>query len=269
MKLTDKCIYCGCKRNLTKEHVSGDWLKPYIKASHPKFTHRTSFIDGCQTSQFPVESMAVHKVRNGSPHQLKLRILCNKCNESMGKIQENAKPILIKLLKGNWPEWNKSSIEIIATWVTMVTISIEFADRKTQTVSDEERAEFRNSLLPGKNFLVYIGLCNTGYSAASFWHRAGCFLNDDSDNISKKANTQTTTLYFGKTFFHVFSSSKIYLEPEEYAIELGMRQIWPSPIISPMRPLVFDDNGVNRSAAIFWKQFGISTERDFGMRIVG
>lgn len=206
--------------------------------------------------------------RPGSPASHQLKLVCTECNNGwMSGIQEAAKQNLLLLTKGHWPSLDVESITAIAAWATMVTFCFEFADLKTLTATPSDRKEFMSSRVPGKNWLVYIGLCDSINDPGSFWHRGGYLFNGEPPGgVPDKGNTQTTTLVLGRAFFHTLSAPVDFLpNPFEYGTTLGIRQFWPVPNEVPSQSLVFTPAGVARIASRFWVQFGVSPLPHGGM----
>ena len=264
---SEKCIYCESDASLSKEHIFGQWLKPYVKSNSTKSVHFTSLVQPDPGTKVPIQTVEKGKLsKNWKPHLIHLKIVCTSCNNTwMSEIQESAKSYLLELLIGRWPEFDTNAMSIIASWATMVTMSLEFADINTLTATQAERTEFKVTKRPGSNWQVYVGLCDTRADAGSFWHRAGGIYKEPPKGAAK-LNAQTTTFYFGKSFFHVVSAPESFVpSPPEYALSLGIRQFWPIPNTPPTEPFLFFQTGVQRAATEFWERLGVDPRPHFGM----
>jgi hypothetical protein len=91
----DGCIFCG-NRPLTKEHIWGQWIPEHVSRT----TNKNQFgrvILGKKQKGTTEDS----RMRSGDPLNANVRVVCSNRNSSwMSQIQENAKPYLIPLFKG-------------------------------------------------------------------------------------------------------------------------------------------------------------------------
>lgn len=269
-KSPETCIYCNSKAKMTSEHIFGDWLKKHLNSRSIGTTHFTSFrLRDLLTGETVNSSMAKGRLnRPGAPHAHQLKLVCRKCNETwMNGIQNAARPYLLDLIKGIWPAFTPQGIQDVATWATMVTTSIEFADAKTNTSDESERSLFMTQGHPGQNWRVCVGLCNTASDPGSFWHRASSIgLEESPEIIAQENKVQTTIFPLGRCFFHTLRGpANAIPDAADYAAELGIRQFWPLPNGSLPAPNVFTDAGLNRVATLFWVKNGITPAAHFGM----
>lgn len=254
------CIFCG-QRPLTKEHIYGQWLKQLSLQASQKTDHMTSFVQpGIGRQQ--IKTMAKGKLhRNGAPYSHQLRVVCRSCNNGwLSQIQEQAKPVLTELVEGKWPKFDNVTMLNVSLYSTMVTMVLEFADMNTIATPAIERRQFFETKNPLSNWQVLIGLCDGTLDPGSMWHRAAILAESNSQvRTVPKPNAQTTTVCLGKCLIHTVSSPQPFLPaPDEYAILLGIRRIWPIPDREPALPVVFTQPGVDRVATEFFCRFGIS-----------
>src|SRR5215469_2737801 len=89
-----QCVFCGTP-GVTKEHVWGKWLKPYIPRT--MINYRKFHVS--QDGQIPDVK---EELRAGDPRSLSVKCVCRTCNGGwMGDLQEAAKPVMIPLAMGN------------------------------------------------------------------------------------------------------------------------------------------------------------------------
>jgi hypothetical protein len=207
--------------------------------------------------------------RPGSAHSHQLHLVCKQCNNVwMGSLQDNAKPHLLALSEGNWNGLTLQGMTDLSSWAAMVTICLEFADLNTQSVPKSEREIFRGVRRPGPNWIVCFGQCGDFGDPGAMWHRAGLISDEGPppDTVTRKPNTQTTTVYAGQCFFHTLSGPQNVLpDPAAYADLLGIRQFWPLPANTPITSRSFTQAGVDRVATKYWVDRGLSSEPHFGL----
>ncbi|WP_156481287.1 hypothetical protein [Herbaspirillum rubrisubalbicans] len=60
-----------------------------------------------------------------SPYDLQKAHVCEDCNRGwMSDLQKQAKPILVSLVTGEWPDLNNEQCRILARWCAMVSINL-------------------------------------------------------------------------------------------------------------------------------------------------
>src|SRR5829696_3903951 len=102
------CIFCGAA-GLTKEHILANWLRRYIPREKTSYSqHRDS---ACNTKEETVRKLS------GDPHSRSVKVVCRTCNNGwMAKLQEQAKPILLPLLRAQSAFLGPREQGAVATW---------------------------------------------------------------------------------------------------------------------------------------------------------
>jgi len=169
----------------------------------------------------------------------------------MSQVQVRARPIIEHLADGSWPELDPEKRRILAAWVTLFVMTIEFRDPPTIATSKAARMTFRRTLQPPRDWIIVAGLCSAPGLSGTFWHRGAALYYEPAVAIPKACNTQTT-FSVGRAAFHALSAPPdSLLDAATYAGNLGLRLIWPILSPPPERPLVFTEAGLGRAAAFF------------------
>jgi hypothetical protein len=254
IQFKQSCIFCGKQAKLTKEHIFGQWLKSHVRAYSNHTEHKTRFRNS--EGRFSYAQGRLHKKR--PPYLSNLRLVCQTCNNGwMSRLQEDAKPILVRLIEGDWTQLEIDHGARISSWVTMACICMEFADLKTLTTLPETRKTFSELSQPANNWRVYAGRCDGSRDLGSFWHR-GAYISHVKPSFGDICNVQSTVFYLGRSFFLLISSSSELLPSPDagFAQRIGLRQLWPRPEeIGPL-PLVYTHSGVVRTVVAFWETIG-------------
>jgi hypothetical protein len=237
LKPPGKCAFCGAG-HLTREHVWADWLKPYVPRT---LTHTSQAVSRSAISMF-----SDHRIHSqgkgiltgpGDPHSKRLRIVCGTCNSGwMSQLQEQAKPLLIQLIAGNWPNLSPHDQRVLAAWATMFTMVVEFADLNTLVTPFSQRDEFRQTRVPPKGWAVWIGRFDGFLWRGVFNHfgwRPPLVVTGAAPSpavaLTAKLDSQSTAFVLGKVFFQTFSTIRTdpKIQERAFADRFGLRCIWP------------------------------------------
>lgn len=129
------CIFCDSKAD-SKEHIFPKWAAPFfpeLGRAHITFLNGTDAQDGL-----------LH--RPGAQSST-LKVVCQYCNNSwMSRIQDEARPILLRYLNGATAAPTADERRILTRWALMVSFVQEFSDYNTIATSKWVREQFRESL---------------------------------------------------------------------------------------------------------------------------
>jgi hypothetical protein len=206
---------------LDREHIWGEWLKPYVRSDINRHRLREEEIGKPGTL-----SKVKITPRTGEPLLSKVRIVCKACNSGwMSRIQSVAKPFLLPLIQGRSTTMGLVAQRAIAAWCTMATITSDYLshDNTAIAISQGERDWFRDNGTPPQDWKIWIGHY-TGrkgrwtHFVVPILEAKG--ISELKDNDFAQPNTQTTTFVVGNLFVHVISTSG---DPSTVS-----RWIWPS-----------------------------------------
>lgn len=122
------CTYCSVdgpnlRQKITKEHIFGKWLKREFpqRATSTRATHNRPETD-------EIDNQEIHtrvELQRVAPYDLQVPHVCEECNGGwMSTLQTEAKPILMRLVTGTWPDLTDEECRVIARWCVMVAINI-------------------------------------------------------------------------------------------------------------------------------------------------
>jgi hypothetical protein len=244
------CHFCGEDRQLTREHILGDWLADHIKVRAVKRAHiihkpargRLTFDPGemVQAARFD---------QNGDPLRYAFKMLCLDCNgKVLSRYQDEARPIILRLLGDDWSPITQADCLSLAKWAVMVTMAWEWRDPSSATVPLCDRRMFLGGVIPPR-WLVGVGRGSIE-SGAYVFHRA-TFATDDEEplNISDDERLgQCTAIVIGNLLLITQSANSQALEdsfvPDSlrsmYFRTRGLREIYPVTSQSAAIPEVYD-----------------------------
>lgn len=193
--------------------------------------------------------------RPGSSRSQTLKIACRSCNNGwMKRIVDNSIPILKKIGEGHWELNSKEEQLALATWITLFSMSYEFADKETVCVSEYERRAFAKSSVPSGHWRLAIGYVESTPGREVTLHRAMRIHPDIEWDGHRKS--QITCFVFGLmiAFAYYAEFSTIY-EFEWFARANGLAPLWPLPndLRKPLR--VHSDESVNELIQVFSMTF--------------
>jgi hypothetical protein len=236
LKPPGRCIFCG-GFGLSKEHIFAEWIQQLIPPRFTRTRHHATLGNLAFKGKLD---------RPGDPLSRRLRVVCKPCNEGwMSRLQSQAKPVVSSLIKGEWTTLNDVQQKLVASWMAMTTMVLEFADIATIAIPTVERERFYVVKEPAPEWYIWIAPYEGEAGSGAFWH-TGFRIGDISD-IGRFAgmNIQVTTFNLGRTLFHCFSNySTLYFQPVGFSPQLGLIQVWPiqsTSVQMPVRPLNDDD----------------------------
>ena len=248
-----KCAFCETGSDLTEEHVWWQWLKPYLAHDRNKFTLR-HLVFGKKSNT------AQGRIRAGKPLGSQVPIACQACNSGwLSQIQQTAKRHLTPLIEGKPTVLDAKAQTTVATWATMATMTGEYIHRKQTSiaVTQAERTAFMNINQPLPDWRIWIGHYHPVGIFGSWIHAAAAISNTENgsdiqmgeDNVPTP-NTQWSTMFVGRLYIHVASSSAApdYIRDWNWRTTPRARrllvQVWPvrDKIIAwPILPLTSVD----------------------------
>jgi hypothetical protein len=243
-----QCIFCDNPAN-SKEHFWPAWMHELLpqlpdprhsrmlREYHPKTGHFESGV----------------KDRPGGLETIKMRVVCDACNNGWMNVSEDAvRPFLTPLIKGNPITLNAIEMTIVARWIALKCIVAEHATPNYELTPRADRVALRERGTLPEYFRVYLinhdNPHGIGFMRSSF----GLSLTGPPSNPpawGTPKNIQTTSFFLGRIFVHLnaariddYSIEGRYLMPEIWE----ECRIWPFQRIQmtwPRRPLL-DSKGV-------------------------
>jgi hypothetical protein len=222
-----KCIFCG-GTPLTKEHVWPKWLRPHIVRDQK---NHHSLV----TLAYEGHSEESRRMWGGDPRNRGVRTVCGSCNGGwMSRLQELAKPLVLPLVTGKTIELSTQDQRTLAFWCAMCVMTAEFLNQDRTAISPLDRTLLMKDQLLVHNWKIWLGHYERKEWVGQWVHNMMPISSKErvhpTDDGMPRANTQTTTLVFGRLYVHVFSCEY----PDVVSkIELGERgnlvlaQIWP------------------------------------------
>ena len=201
-----RCIFCGIKAKLTREHIWADWLKAYIARDMVKHSRAKAIIHKTHTD-------GGVRYQAGDPRSRRVECVCGPCNNGwMSRLQEKAKPLLLPLIRGEAATLDLGAQQTIAAWIAMAVMAAEFDDPSMVTVSQGDRDWLYKTKLAPPSWRIWIGRYIRGSWQPHYVHFALPITEEDIPSSALgdhdlAYNTQTTTYVVGETLVHVMSTA--------------------------------------------------------------
>jgi hypothetical protein len=181
------------------------------------------------------------KKKAGDPHSRKVKIVCGRCNNGcMGRLQEQAKSLLIPLINGQPAFLDRGAQTTLSAWISMLAMAADLVEPDKSVISKSEHQWLYSKRTAPLNWAIWIGDYKREAWKGHMVHNAMALSNlehvpeIDEDGVARQ-NTQATTFVVGRIYAHVVSSvfasvpRKIRLHSPGV---LKLRRIW-YPSLSP------------------------------------
>jgi hypothetical protein len=203
LKLPRKCIFCeggGTQNNpMTEEHIWSEWMHPYL----PKIPNakKSEVYELLRMNAWVTQTRK--KPQQGHVYTKTIKAVCKNCNETwMRSIEENIKPILIPLLRGQPFTLRQKEKIKLATWLTLKVLVEEQEYPAEAVVQQQTRTEFMKSRKIPEETKIWIGIHDTDHWYTGLWHRTlTATLGPTPPITGRLKNIQSTAFGIG----HVFS----------------------------------------------------------------
>lgn len=236
------CIFCG-GRPITSEHIWPRGLAPILAL----FAGELGTAKRTRTSPASMALQAPRKVEiqrmQGHHYNRRLRCVCANCNNGwMAKIEEEAHPILGRLILGMPCEMDDVSQIRLVRWAALRTAIWERDHPASAALTKAELEALYLEQKPPSGFRIWMSAYFGGEWQIRM-HHAAHWLGYVALAGRPQPNTQTTSIGAGALFIHVASTTS---SPGVEFIELnplfGMERIWPvrDAFLFPTR-IVLDD----------------------------
>lgn len=174
--------------------------------------------------------------RTGDPHSRKIKCVCKKCNnEWMSRLQEDAKPFLVPMLRGNVVQLHKKAQTLVAGWVTMMVMVAEHLNDEMVAVPLSDRQFLRCTKRPPDHWRIWIGRHHRNIHPL-FNHNVLALTQKEIEGVTSglmsDPSTQTSTICLGKHLvIYVMSSTAVWGIVRRWKIDprvsRNLTQVWP------------------------------------------
>jgi hypothetical protein len=149
-----KCLYCSNEGKLSREHVLPKWIsKAYQKKPKEGYLQitRPLKIDLRNGSDLHVRT----DYNKNGPYDSVVYNVCTSCNGGwMNDLQRQAKPLVIKLTDGQWPEFTKTQCKILSRWSAMISLNFH-SQYNVINKNEPTLLDLKNGLMP-TGWKIYI-----------------------------------------------------------------------------------------------------------------
>lgn len=213
--MSKNCIFCGQRGKKSKEHIWPVWMHEYLgkEGDGNHVRESTTF-----KNREHIEGSKLE--RQGYLFSTKFRVVCRSCNNGwMSQLEEDTKPVLVKLMKGDKLKLQKADQRLLSRWIAMKVITGEHAEKGLHVTQKDDRLSLKEKGIIPEYFAIYISTHAT--DAASGWLRIS---NTISTSISGpnpplrglKRNTQSVAIICGKVFIYVFATREKGIESAKF-----------------------------------------------------
>ena len=223
------CLFCG-STGMSKEHIWSDWLSDVLPTTdvHNQNITYSPF-------HLKADVGAERVTKQGSLLQRKIRKVCVRCNTGwMSTIVDKAKPIAMRLIRGELIDLTESDMRHLASWIAICTIVAEFTEPGTIGISQEEINEVYNTQAPPSYWSICIGRYKgKDWAPYRYHHRGGKVVSGDNiaadifqNNFAHhKVDGYQITIYTLGSLAIFCSSSTSPIFPNTYTPD-KMLKIW-------------------------------------------
>lgn len=243
-KRKGSCAFCSHHGKLTGEHVYPEWITNSGLLDLPRAnSHHFHQIIRPGINSFGLGGILTRQKISGDQGSRKLYVVCAKCNnEWMSELQEAAKPLISKLILGQWPKGIELARNIVVQWVLMTAMVCEYLDPASVAFTQDEREGLRKGEMP-ENLLAWIGRSPREDPARRSMHRSFRVALHGKP-LPARATHAVTTLHIGEFIAQVMKTPVTDLDDSHkyYAIDRGLRLVHPiaSPLLA-IAPRVLPD----------------------------
>ena len=138
------CIFCGESAPSTEKLWSG-WTFKNLRKAVPDNQWHPVLDDHPDTPDD--RRLAYSKIHNDDVPKLKIKAACGICNNGwISRLDEQVKPILVPLMKGESRVLTQADVSSIARWITLKVMLLEFAAPEAPVTCPEQHKELRSLL---------------------------------------------------------------------------------------------------------------------------
>lgn len=152
-----KCVFCGSKKDITREHVMPAWLRKEFPPKYNEYSAHSIAIDRIDDTLVVKPQLGGEKISLGSRT---LFMVCAACNNVwMSRIQIKAAPILKRMIRGDWAGFTATEGSIISAWVAMTASVIAMSTRKAEGVPLADRRIIYETKAAPPDWRIFVGKC--------------------------------------------------------------------------------------------------------------
>jgi hypothetical protein len=221
------CIFCG-RGGLSKEHIFPDWMRQLFRRT-PYDTHTEGEFVWVPNprSDNQMWTLPARRLVRGHTGSRKVRVVCKKCNnEWMADIDEAAKPHLICDRSAGI---DRSQQQTLATFLTKIVMTSEYAKPRDRAVPREQREQFYLNPIPLPRWHMWIGRYHgLLWSELMMFHHMVRLLDSSEKPTGGSRNTHSTVIGMGSLLALVIGTSR-----KDLTFELrdndgsALVRIWP------------------------------------------
>jgi len=148
------CAFCGAASSFSKEHVWPQWLAKYTTVDCPTRMTASASVSHDTEGIADIRPLDLLE-RPGSVLGFQVREVCERCNNGwMSRLEAQAGPLLVPLMRGLRVQITPADATVIATWATKSTYRNEYIGvpgierRPTPATSAARRRELMDLQVP-------------------------------------------------------------------------------------------------------------------------
>jgi hypothetical protein len=242
-----QCIFCSNPAN-SKEHFWSEWMHELLhQLPDPKHSKKTITYrpDEGRREAGPAN-------RQGGVHTIKIRAVCDHCNNGwMNRLEKEARPFLTPLIEEKPIVLDFEQQAIIARWVALKCMVAEHASPNNAVTPREDREAFKSDGTIPSYFRIYVA--NHNLHSTGYLRRSNCIAFSPEGPSPPLAGTpnniQTISFLLGSVLIHLnaaridnFALEDRVLIPQVW----NVCRVWPIQhfeVVWPHRPLL-DGDGI-------------------------
>lgn len=225
MRPQGRCVFCE-NTGLTKQHIWPKWLK---EINQPEVTSHTQVLANTDHRNPAAPTPEVRR-RQGHSGTRTARKVCKTCNNGwIERLEERVRGPVTKLMQGEPITLDLDTQRLLAAWLTLVTMMVEFTDLGTLASTPESYAYLYQIGEPPPGWKVWMAKYSGDAPGDHVVRHLGLQLTPFPDVSVKayKCDTQVTTFVIERLCAHTFCSTQFSgTEGDDYVL-IDLPQIWP------------------------------------------
>jgi hypothetical protein len=225
------CAFCSMQE-VSREHVFARWLRHALPEQLPERGQNRMRVFWPGSSHHKMLELPMRTISEPFT-ETRVRWVCRSCNNGwMARLEEEVKPLLTALIRGQEADLGAKDLRLIAAWATKTTMMHEFTDAGSQAYGAVEHRWLKERLEPPAGTMVWAGALRTlGDWALRAEHAGLLYRESDTTHMDDPCNTGQTTLGLGHMLVTVgYSRVDAMQRSLNFDWTRGrLIKLWPSP----------------------------------------
>jgi len=222
-----RCIFCGERGNITKQHILPDRIKHLVPRLVPYHSHQTERVfynpDGTVCCREPAKKLSPGHLGNR-----RFRVVCLNCNTGwMKRAEEEAFEYAEPIILGRTLVLSAEAQQKLTTLAALIMCMVDLTDQPTSTITQADRAYIRETRQAPASWYLFLGRTDSPEWKTRYRHAAAISLTQGTVPNGQTSNSQSTVVAIGNLVLHLAMSqaTPILVDADRYARLLGLARL--------------------------------------------